>query len=238
MKQIIIVIILLVSHLDFFAQSDDAICKLSGKVILKENTVGGILITVEGKNLGTLTDSNGQFELDVPVGSQTIMFRLNGLLRFHETTEFVAGSKYFWDTNIGPRYNNAHLIQMKNEGREDELELSTVKISTYTPIKGTIGFDEMKLGNVVVTIKETGETCKSDANGEFMIWALAGMQTIEFNFRGFEPFSHKLMIDNKKKISLKATFGPAYSKEFVEKKKLEGKANELVQSSCEIITEE
>lgn len=154
MRYFIFLCLLTLSSLQLLAQTTST-SKLRGKVAIKDNIVGGILVTIEGKNLGTLTDANGEFEIDVPIGTQTIMFRLNGMLRHHKQTEFVAGAKYYWDTKIGPKYNNAYLIQMKDEGREDELELTEVKVSVYSKITGTVGFDDLFLENVNVLIQET-----------------------------------------------------------------------------------
>lgn len=205
---------------------------LTGKVSIEKANLGGILITVENKNTGTITDATGNFTLQVPVGQQTIMFRVNGMMRYHKASYFNKDNKYNWDVKIGPKYGKNHLIRMKNEGREDELELSTVKEDAYTKVHGTVGFDQMFLPHAKVKVQNSDIAVQTDKEGKFSMWLNDGMQTLEFSFRGFEPFTYKLIVDSSKKYKLTAKFGPAYSAEFLAKKKAEGKSGELKQSEC------
>ncbi len=217
-----------------FVLSAQNVVPVSGEVVVDEKKFGGVLVTVENHNLGTITDASGKFELMVPEGRQTLMFRVNGILRHHHSADFSKENKYSWDVKVGPKYSKAHLIRMKKEGREDELELSTIEVKAYTMVQGTVGFDDMFLPNSTVTVKETGDQATTDSEGKFELWVIEGLQTLEFSFHGFEPFTYKLQVDSKKKYDVEAKFGPAYSKEFLEQKKAEGKLSELKRSECTI----
>jgi hypothetical protein len=218
-------------------QSQDTKVMLTGKVSINAEQLGGILITVEGQNTGTITDAKGQFELFVPAGNQTIMFRVAGVMRHYQSAEFFAGKKYQWDVKIGPLYSQAYIIRMKNEGTESELVQSEVTQKIWTQVKGSVLFDDMKLASALVNWKEGQGTSTTDSDGNFSIWLESGTQTIEFSFTGFDPFTFKLKVEDKNNYTMYAKFGPPYSKAHLEQMRKEGRESELIKPQCEVITQ-
>lgn len=231
------VLLLLIGLFGLTAHGQNPSVSLRGQVSVNKEKIGGVLITVENMNLGTITDANGQFELAVPEGKQTLMFRVNGVMRLHHAAEFNKDNKYHWDVAIGPKYSSAYLIKMKNEGREDEIEESVVDVRTFTLVHGVVQFDALQLAGATVAVPGLGLSTKTDGQGRFELWVPEGIQEIEFGFRGFDSFAHKVQIDPAHRYLLQARFGPAYSKEFLAQKQAEGTLDQLKRSECEVLIE-
>lgn len=95
-KSLLVVVAWLLFLLPGFSQDRT----ISGKVTSSEDGSAspGVSVVVKGTTIGTSTDSNGQYSLAVPSGSETLVFSFIGF----KTTEVQIGTRTVIDLSIDP----------------------------------------------------------------------------------------------------------------------------------------
>ncbi|MCK5368889.1 MAG: carboxypeptidase-like regulatory domain-containing protein, partial [Cyclobacteriaceae bacterium] len=74
--------------------------KISGKVVSEEDDEGlpGVNVLVKGTSLGTVTDAEGEFELNVPEDATTLVVSFVGYIK----EEIAIGNMSFFDVRLVP----------------------------------------------------------------------------------------------------------------------------------------
>src|SRR5882757_329896 len=112
MKKILPLFFALMFALTGFAQ--DRV--VTGRIVAKEdgNALPGVNVLVKGSNVGTVTDSDGNFRVSVPSNDATLVFSFIG----YQTQEQVVGDKTVIDLQLDTDVHQLTEVVVTAQGLE------------------------------------------------------------------------------------------------------------------------
>ncbi|MBS1668225.1 MAG: TonB-dependent receptor [Bacteroidetes bacterium] len=141
------------------AQNEKAVTQISGTITDQKGTgLPGVTVNVKGKNISTVTDENGRFKINVPIGQKALLVSSVG----YADQEFIIGGK------------NDITIHMKESSKKlDDVVVvgyGTQKRKDLTGSVSSVSSDQMNLGG---TTADLGQAIQGRA---------AGVQVQQSNF--------------------------------------------------------
>ncbi|HOZ83674.1 MAG TPA: carboxypeptidase-like regulatory domain-containing protein, partial [Bacteroidia bacterium] len=109
---------------------------LRGNVYLKQNgepIAGAGIFPVNDKSIGVASDADGSYEINLPVGKQTIVYTLTGLKNDTLTLDIKDGTESIRNIYLTSNLKNLNVVVVSASKYEQRIEDITVSMEVISP---------------------------------------------------------------------------------------------------------